>query len=84
MDSVWFSCCDDSEISEAESSFPIMGVFRESPQDIASWLPRPEAPQLAPSSVPERSYGMSGLTSPSSVPRLRRLTSWDTEEISVY
>ena len=88
MDSVWFSCDDDLEGSSTESGFPYFGVLRESPQDIASWLPRPEAPFPLSCSLPNPSFGMNSLKQPCTVPASPPIHSFgvfgDSHEISVF
>ena len=47
MDSLWFSVDDDynQELDESsEESSAFLGVFNQSPDQIAKWLPRPQTP----------------------------------------
>lgn len=46
MDSIWFQV-DDSDC-ETDESGSFMGVFNQRPEQIASWLPRPQTPFSIP------------------------------------
>lgn len=52
MDSVWFACEDNDYETGNSSSDSFLGVFNQDPNEVHSWLQRPQAPFVVSSSLP--------------------------------